>query len=183
MTKFWRVGVDPSTPQFPDPKIARGVDPSTPQLPDPKISRGVKKRKNVPTLRVLCLVSVTLTHNSMTVFVLVHRQMVFCYQNCYDLLWEKIVLLIEKNFWSSRLKTKNLQNFEISSGTIYSNSERSEQILVTECFLTCSWRFLRLNELEQSKFKFEKIIGIEKHAGKVRKYYMIVFVTSANSHC
>ena len=29
--------------------------------------------------------------------------MVFCYQNCSDLLWEKIVLVIEKNFWNSRL--------------------------------------------------------------------------------
>ena len=36
-------------------------------------------------------------------------------------------------------------------------------------FLTCSWRFLRLDKLEQLKFKLEKIIGIEKHAGKVRK--------------
>ena len=30
------------------------------------------------------------------------REMVFCYQNCSDLLWEKIVLVIEKNlqrFW------------------------------------------------------------------------------------
>ena len=26
-------------------------------------------------------------------------EMVFCYQNCSDLLWEKIVLLIEKNFF------------------------------------------------------------------------------------
>ena len=38
-------------------------------------------------------------------------EMVFCYQNCSDLLWEKIVLVIEKNFWSSRLKAENLQNF------------------------------------------------------------------------
>ena len=37
--------------------------------------------------------------------------LVFCYQNCSDLLWEKIVLVIEKNFWNSRLKVKNLQNF------------------------------------------------------------------------
>ena len=27
-------------------------------------------------------------------------------------------------------------------------------------FLTCSWRFLRSNELEQLEFKLEKIIGI-----------------------
>ena len=26
--------------------------------------------------------------------------LVFCYQNCSDLLWEKIVLVIEKNFWN-----------------------------------------------------------------------------------
>ena len=29
--------------------------------------------------------------------------------------------------------------------------------------------FLRSNELEQLELKLEKIIGIEKHAGKVRK--------------
>ena len=34
--------------------------------------------------------------------------------NCSDLLWEEIVLLIEKNFWNLRLKAGNLQNFEIT---------------------------------------------------------------------
>ena len=43
---------------------------------------------------------------------------------------------------------------------IYSNSARSEQLLVTECFLTCSCRFLISNKLEQLEFKLEKIIGI-----------------------
>ena len=33
------------------------------------------------------------------------------FQRCSDLLWEKIVLVIEKNFWNLRLKAKNLQNF------------------------------------------------------------------------
>ena len=37
------------------------------------------------------------------------RKMVFCYQNCSDLLCEKIVLVIEKNFWNSQLKAENLQ--------------------------------------------------------------------------
>ena len=36
---------------------------------------------------------------------------IFCYQNCSDLLWEKNVLVIEKLFWNSRLKAENLQNF------------------------------------------------------------------------
>ena len=38
-------------------------------------------------------------------------QMVFCYQNCSDQLWEKNVLVIQKNFWNSRLKAENLQKF------------------------------------------------------------------------
>ena len=37
--------------------------------------------------------------------------MVFCYQNCSDLLWEKFVLVIKKNFWNSRLKAENLTFF------------------------------------------------------------------------
>ena len=47
-------------------------------------------------------------------------EMVFCYQNFSDLLWEKIVLVIEKNF-SLQLRISNF--FEIT-WTIYSNSER-----------------------------------------------------------
>ena len=39
------------------------------------------------------------------------RRMVFCYQNCSDLLWEKNVLVIKKNLWNSRLKAENLQKF------------------------------------------------------------------------
>ena len=35
-------------------------------------------------------------------------EMVFCFQNCSNLLWEKKILVIEKN---SRLKAENLQNF------------------------------------------------------------------------
>ena len=41
----------------------------------------------------------------------VSSEMVFCYLNCSDLLWEKIVLVIEKNFWNSRLKAENFQKF------------------------------------------------------------------------
>ena len=54
-----------------------------------------------------------------------YRKMVFCYQNCSELLGEKKFQVIEKNFWNC---------FEITR-TIYSNSVRSEQFLVTECFL------------------------------------------------
>ena len=112
----------------------------------------------------------------------ISKNIVFCYQNCSDLLWDKIVLVIEKNVWNSRLKADKLQffwdykspfilrsqlrissffqnsdtfcfdlywhyhNFERNEiratgflkwtdfRTIYSNSERSEQFLLTECF-------------------------------------------------
>ena len=80
--------------------------------------------------------------------------MVFCYQNCSDLLWEKIVLVIEKfedEGWEFDKK------FEITR-TIYSNSERLEQFLVT--FLTCSWWFLIYNKLEWLELKLQKNIGI-----------------------
>ena len=52
---------------------------------------------------------------------------------------------------------------------IEKNSERPEQFLGNiMVFLTSSWRFLIAKELEQSEFILEKIIGIWKHAGKVR---------------
>ena len=35
-------------------------------------------------------------------------KMVFCYRNFSHLPWEKIVLVIDKNFWNSNLKAKNL---------------------------------------------------------------------------
>ena len=72
------------------------------------------------------------------ILVIFHRTMTatmaFCCQNCSDLLWERIVLGIEKNFWNSRLQAENLQKNLRS--LYYSSSERSEQFLVTECLLT-----------------------------------------------
>ena len=56
-------------------------------------------------------------------------EMVFCYQNCSDLLWEKVVLVIEKNFEIRGWRLRICKHFEITR-TIYSNSERSEQFLV-----------------------------------------------------
>ena len=41
------------------------------------------------------------------------KKLVFCYQNCSDLPWEKIVLVTEKNFWKSRMKAENFQIFDL----------------------------------------------------------------------
>ena len=73
-------------------------------------------------------------------------------------------ILLPKLFWPTVRKNRK-KTFEFRgwmprickifgiTRTIYSNSERSAQILVTECFLTCSWRFLISNKLEQLEFK------------------------------
>ena len=39
-------------------------------------------------------------------------KMVFCNQNCSDLLLEKNILVNEKNLWNSRLKAENLPKFQ-----------------------------------------------------------------------
>ena len=58
--------------------------------------------------------------------------------------------------------------FEITR-TICSKSERSEQYLKQNAFLTYFGRFLRSNTLEQLELKLEKIIKVQKHDGKDRK--------------
>ena len=78
----------------------------------------------------------------------------------------KIVLTYcKKKLWSRESfeirgwRPRICKIFEITR-TIYSNSERSEQFLVTECFFNLFLEFLRSNKLEQLEFKLEKIIGI-----------------------
>ena len=60
-------------------------------------------------------------------------EMVFCYQNCSDLLVEKIVLVIKKTFEIRGWRPKICKSVDIIR-TIYSNKEMSEQFLVTEFF-------------------------------------------------
>ena len=80
---------------------------------------------------------------------------------------------MRKNCSSDREKLLKFEAEGRQFATIYSNSEGSEQFLVTECFLTCSWRFLITNKLKQLECKLEKFIGILKHAGKVRKIQLL----------
>ena len=48
------------------------------------------------------------------------KKLVFCYQNCSDLLWEKIVLVIEKIFKIFEIRL--IKNITIQKFT-YSNNE------------------------------------------------------------
>ena len=77
--------------------------------------------------------------------------MAFCYQNCSELLWEKNGLDFCKIFEITR--------------TSYSNCERSEQFLVTECFLNLFLEVSQSNELEKLIFKLKKILGAKVKKG------------------
>jgi hypothetical protein len=68
---------------------------------------------------------------------------------------------VRKNCSSDREK---LLKFEAEGREFAKNLRSLEQFIQTvkgqNAFLTCSWRFLMSNKLEQFKFKLEKIIGI-----------------------
>ena len=73
----------------------------------------------ITLLQILCSCKNTQDHcflgNSLfALFLHSKSALAFCYQNGSDTLWEKIVLVIGKNFWNSRLKVENLQNFSRS---------------------------------------------------------------------
>ena len=74
----------------------------------------------------------------------------------------------EKTFEIRGWRLRICKTFKITR-TIYSHSEMLVQFWKQNAFLTYSWRFLRSNILEQSRLKLEKIIWIQKSAGKVRK--------------
>ena len=75
----------------------------------------------------------------------VREKLVFCFQNCFDLLREKIVLAMEKNFRNSRLKAKYLRSQEQFIQTV----KGQHNFCKLNTFLTYSWRFLISNKLEQ----------------------------------
>ena len=91
---------------------------------------------------------------------------------CFD----EVKPTVRKNHSSDREKTFEIQGwrprickfFEITR-TICWNGETSEQFWVTECFFNL---FLEVSQTKyELEFKFEKIVGIYKDAGKIRKFY------------
>ena len=60
-------------------------------------------------------------------------EMVFCSENCNDLLWEKCSSDREK-LLKFEVEGREFEKKNQITRTIYSNSERSEQLLVTEWF-------------------------------------------------
>ena len=74
---------------------------------------------------------------------------------------------MRKKCSTDREKVEAEGQYFANTRSICSNSERSEQFLVTELFFNYSWRFLRYNKSEQLELEF--FGGISKHAGKIRK--------------
>ena len=87
-------------------------------------------------------------------------EMVFCYQNCSDLLWEKNVIVIEKNILKFEAEGWEFANILRSLEQFIETVKGQNNFWWQNAFLTCSWRFLRYNKLEQLEFQLEKKIGI-----------------------
>ena len=77
-----------------------------------------------------------------------------------------ISILLPKLFWPTTVwkncssDWEKLLKFKAEGGEFSEISRSPEQFLVTECFLTCSWRFLWSNKLEQLEFNLESKFGI-----------------------
>ena len=89
---------------------------------------------------------------------LCNLKMVFCYQNCSDLLWEKIVLVIENFFLKFEAEGREFAKISRSLEQFVRTVKGQNNFWCQNAFLTCSWRFLISNKLEQ--FKLKKNIGI-----------------------
>ena len=83
-------------------------------------------------------------------------KMVFCYQNCSDLLWE--------------IFFPEFAKFLRSLGQFI----QTVKCLVTEFFLTCSCRFLISKKFEQLEFKLEN--NYWYNAGKVRQCSFFIYL-------
>ena len=70
--------------------------------------------------------------------------LVFCFQNCFDLLWEKNVLVIEKKLLKLEAECQEFANFLRSLEHFFSNSERSVQFLKQNAFLSL---FLEVSQI------------------------------------
>ena len=86
--------------------------------------------------------------------------------SCFAHHWSSYLKIFE-NYWPS---ASNFKSFSQSLEQFFQPVKGQNNFWQQNAFLTCSWRLLISKKIEQSQFKFEKIIGIEKHAGKVRKF-------------
>ena len=78
----------------------------------------------------------------------------------------------KEKFWNSRLKAENLQKLWDYFNSLFKQL-KVRTISGNNAFVTFSWIFFTSKKLEQLGFKLEKFIGIQRHAGNVRKLTLI----------
>ena len=67
---------------------------------------------------------------SLVIFTFWKKRIVFCFKNCFDLPWEKVMLVIENVFLKFEAEGRELANILRSLfRKIYSNSKRSNKFL------------------------------------------------------
>ena len=84
--------------------------------------------------------------------------MVFCYQNCSDLLWEKKCPIDREKLLKLDAEGREFAKFLRSLEQFIQTVKSQNNFWQQNAFLTCSWSFL--SKLERLEFKLEKIIGI-----------------------
>ena len=62
------------------------------------------------------------------------QKMIFCFQNCFYLLWENNVLVIEEKLLKSEAEGWEFSKKISITKTIYPNSESSKQLLKQNAF-------------------------------------------------
>ena len=78
-----------------------------------------------------------------SIMLLCQEGMVFCYQNCSDLLWEKIVLVVEKKLLGFRNMQEKLENYMYCS---------SFKVLVCITFYTIRWNTIMFCNPKPGKY-------------------------------
>ena len=79
------------------------------------------------------------------------KRLVFCFENCSDPLWEKIVLAAKINFYKCKAVDQELASFFIYIiRTIYSYVQLNVKRIIFEAeyFLTGFWSFQRSDTLQ-----------------------------------
>ena len=79
-----------------------------------------------------------------TVFSATFKKIVFCYQNCSDLLREKKCSSDRKKLLKFKAEGRELAKKIEITRSIYSKRERLEQFLMTECFFNL---FLEVSQI------------------------------------
>ena len=131
-------------------------------------------------MQILCILADLIWNQcrfmSRRTFANICSNLVFCFQNCSDLLWEK--KWVRKTFEIRSWRPKICKCFEITR-TIYSKSEPSEQFLKQNYFLTYLWSFLRTIRIPIGQNNWGLILFRNKHE-KLENLFLLLIIFNWN---